>query len=54
MKCEVCGNDYDKAFELIRGGQSHVFDSMDRVNSQAPVGAVRREPRGGHGRLRDR
>ena len=29
MKCEVCGNDYDKAFEVIQGGRRHVFDSME-------------------------
>jgi hypothetical protein len=28
-KCEVCGNDYDKAFELIAAGARHTFDSFD-------------------------
>lgn len=27
--CEVCGNDYDKSFEIIMNGQSHVFDSFE-------------------------
>ncbi len=27
--CEVCGNDYDKAFEVIKQGQRHVFDSIE-------------------------
>jgi hypothetical protein len=27
--CEVCGNEYDKAFEVILGGQTHVFDSFE-------------------------
>jgi hypothetical protein len=27
--CEVCGNDYAKAFEVIVGGESHVFDSFE-------------------------
>jgi hypothetical protein len=27
--CEVCGNDYDKALEISRGGESHVFDSFE-------------------------
>lgn len=27
--CEVCGNDYDKAFEVIAAGQRHVFDSIE-------------------------
>jgi hypothetical protein len=28
-KCELCGNDYDKAFEVTRGSESHVFDSFE-------------------------
>jgi hypothetical protein len=27
--CEVCGNDYDKAFEVGRGGETHTFDSFE-------------------------
>ncbi|MCW2946491.1 MAG: hypothetical protein JWR24_3208 [Actinoallomurus sp.] len=27
--CEVCGNDYDDAFEVRMGGQTHVFDSFE-------------------------
>lgn len=27
--CEVCGNDYDKAFEVTRGGKTHTFDSFE-------------------------
>jgi hypothetical protein len=27
--CEVCGNDYDKAFEIKTNGDSHVFDSFE-------------------------
>jgi hypothetical protein len=27
--CEVCGNDYDKAFEITRGGEAHTFDSFE-------------------------
>jgi hypothetical protein len=27
--CEHCGNDYDKAFEVIVGGKSHMFDSFE-------------------------
>jgi hypothetical protein len=26
--CEVCGNTYDKAFEVKIGGTTHVFDSF--------------------------
>jgi hypothetical protein len=29
-QCEVCGNEYDKTFEVIAAGQHHVFDSFDR------------------------
>jgi hypothetical protein len=28
-KCEQCGNNYDKAFEVTMGGTSHVFDSFE-------------------------
>ena len=28
-KCEVCGNDYDKSFELITAGARHTFDSFE-------------------------
>ena len=27
--CEVCGNNYDKSFEIILGGKSHTFDSFE-------------------------
>ncbi len=29
VRCEVCGNDYDKAFEVVMEGTSHVFDSFE-------------------------
>ena len=28
-KCEVCENDYDKAFEVVVGGERHTFDSFE-------------------------
>jgi hypothetical protein len=28
-QCEVCGNDYDKAFEVKAGGRHYVFDSFE-------------------------
>jgi hypothetical protein len=28
-RCEVCGNDYDKSFEVRAGGSSHTFDSFE-------------------------
>jgi Rieske Fe-S protein len=27
--CELCGNDYDKAFDVVVGGESHTFDSFE-------------------------
>ena len=37
MKCEVCGNDYDKAFEVITQGNSHFFDSFEcAIHALAP------------------
>jgi hypothetical protein len=28
-ECEVCGNNYDKSFEVMTGGTSHTFDSFE-------------------------
>ncbi len=37
MKCETCGNDYDKAFEVIAAGRSHAFDSFEcAIQALAP------------------
>ncbi len=37
-QCEKCGNQYDKAFEVVMSGKSHVFDSFEcAVNALAPV-----------------
>ena len=37
MKCEVCGNDYDKAIEIIAQGNSHYFDSFEcAIHALAP------------------
>ena len=36
-RCEVCGNDYDKSFEVIAGGKKHVFDSFEcAIHAVAP------------------
>jgi nitrite reductase/ring-hydroxylating ferredoxin subunit len=36
--CEVCGNEYDKAFEIRRGGETHVFDSFEcAIHALAPT-----------------
>jgi hypothetical protein len=37
-RCEVCDNDYDKAFEVVMGGAKHVFDSFEcAIHRLAPV-----------------
>ena len=37
-ECEVCGNEYDKAFEIIIGGKRHVFDSFEcAIEALAPT-----------------
>jgi nitrite reductase/ring-hydroxylating ferredoxin subunit len=36
-KCEICENEYDKAFEVVVGGKSHVFDSFEcAIHALAP------------------
>jgi hypothetical protein len=36
--CEVCGNDYDKAFSVSAGGEEHIFDSFEcAIHAMAPV-----------------
>ena len=36
--CEVCGNDYDKSFEVTRAGESHTFDSFEcAIHAMAPT-----------------
>jgi hypothetical protein len=27
--CEVCGNQYDKSFEVVMDGRTHVFDCFE-------------------------
>jgi hypothetical protein len=35
--CEVCGNEYDKAFAIETGGKRHVFDSFEcAIQALAP------------------
>jgi hypothetical protein len=37
-KCEVCGNTYDLAFEVVAAGARHVFDSFEcAIHKLAPV-----------------
>ena len=36
--CQVCGNDYDKAFEVRLGGKAHTFDSFEcAIHALAPA-----------------
>ena len=37
-QCEVCGNDYDKTFELSVYDERHVFDSFEcAIHALAPA-----------------
>jgi hypothetical protein len=37
-QCETCGNDYDKAFQVIKDGQTHTFDSFEcAIQALAPT-----------------
>ena len=36
--CEVCGNSYDKTFQVTLGGVAHIFDSFEcAIHALAPV-----------------
>ena len=38
-KCDSCGNDYDKSFQVVMAGQTHVFDSFEcAIHTLAPAG----------------
>ena len=52
--CEVCGNDYDKAFEVRLGGASHTFDSFEcAIHALAPTCAHCGVKIAGHGLEKD-
>jgi hypothetical protein len=37
-RCEHCGNDYDKSFEILMGGERHTFDSFEcAIHMLAPT-----------------
>ena len=37
-QCEVCGNDYDKAFQVIVADTTHTFDSFEcAIHAVAPT-----------------
>jgi hypothetical protein len=36
--CEVCGNEYDKSFDVIESGKRHSFDSFEcAIHVLAPI-----------------
>jgi hypothetical protein len=37
-RCDVCGNEYDKAFQVVRGDQTQTFDSFEcAIHAIAPT-----------------
>jgi Rieske Fe-S protein len=37
-KCDVCGNDYDKAFQVTMAGRTQTFDSFEcAIHALAPT-----------------
>ncbi len=37
-QCDVCGNDYDKSFQVMRDGKQYTFDSFEcAIQKLAPV-----------------
>lgn len=37
-RCETCGNDYDKSFEVVMAGKAHTFDSFEcAIHMLAPT-----------------
>jgi hypothetical protein len=37
-KCDTCGNEYDKSFQLIASGRTYTFDSFEcAIHKLAPV-----------------
>lgn len=37
-RCDVCGNDYDKSFEVRAAGRTHTFDSFEcAIHKLAPT-----------------
>lgn len=49
-KCDACGNDYDKAFQVIMGGRTYTFDSFEcAIHAVAPLCEHCSVPIIGHG-----
>jgi Rieske Fe-S protein len=37
-RCDTCGNDYDKAFQISKAGKTHTFDSFEcAIQALAPT-----------------
>jgi len=37
-KCDACGNDYDKSFQVVAQGKTHTFDSFEcAIHALAPT-----------------
>lgn len=37
-RCEQCGNEYDRTFEFVQAGKSHIFDSFEcAIQAMAPT-----------------
>lgn len=40
-KCDACGNDYDKSFQVVAQGKSHTFDSFEcAIHKLAPAAHI--------------
>lgn len=49
-RCEVCGNEYDKSFQVTQAGTAHTFDSFEcAIHALAPTCAHCRCKIIGHG-----
>ena len=36
--CDMCGNQYDKTFQIMKDGQTHTFDSFEcAIHALAPT-----------------
>ncbi len=37
-RCETCGNDYDRSFDVVMAGKTHTFDSFEcAIHALAPT-----------------
>ena len=54
-KCETCGNDYDKAFQVTKDGKTHTYDSFEcAIHALAPICSACGVRIIGHGLEKDR